>query len=709
MKALDAAYEVLKAAMKINRLMCCALSIFLMLEIFAEDDSEFGEIVYIDTPESRIESDEDLGASKEIFSRVNDKLAVIVGSNVCGSGFIASFENGKKYLVTNKHIVDGTSIIDARLLSGKCIELGNFEYAENLDLVRFEVDGDSPSFVLNETTPVTGDDVYVFGNSGGAGVVTSIKGYVEGVGPDIVEVTAKFIQGNSGSPVVDKKGSVIGVASFILVPRYDLVSFDTRFNSLRRFAIRLGGAKWKRANLGEYLSIKQKEIIKERNAEKNERVALDMRSTLKSLEQVLNKADCIYTAQEVISIAKKRHIGNYWFKDYWGMDYEFNIVTNAVILRSAGADQLFNTYDDIAITNKNFYLANVSRRQAENAKREAALEYERELQWSRYWAAEFSRITGCSLDTRCNPKAFVTRRVDFGGSFYYILKGKEIPNIKIEKTVFNSPRTTVSCRSHMPLFQSITSDSAVSRHEFSEIVTFLRNEMCMSPRIDTNGFYACEFEFPDGRILNVTHQAFDFISTDGYVSISYQSKTLMDELLKTGHLTPFKELQPVLDVFLGIRLNCCLGDCVGMLKRGVNVGPDIIEAEFNPVQKFIDFENYYVRFKKSNGRIFSIGCQRDVMSENDKALGVAVKKALKVMKIIEYKYKREFYLIRDSPTTTTYIMDFAGNGTAKTDRWIFLFVDAISSNHVVIKVCACFSEDIALSEYEKLEKYSRAL
>jgi len=42
-----------------------------------------------------------------------------------------------------------------------------------------------------------GDEVVVLGNSGGGGVVTSLKGEVRGLGPDRIEVSAEFIRGTA--------------------------------------------------------------------------------------------------------------------------------------------------------------------------------------------------------------------------------------------------------------------------------------------------------------------------------------------------------------------------------------------------------------------------------------------------------------------------------------------------------------------------------
>ena len=66
-----------------------------------------------------------------------------------------------------------------------------------------------------------GDAIVVLGNSGGGGVVTKLEGKLVGIGPDRIEVSAEFIPGNSGSPIIHvPTGKVIGIATY-LTRRYE--------------------------------------------------------------------------------------------------------------------------------------------------------------------------------------------------------------------------------------------------------------------------------------------------------------------------------------------------------------------------------------------------------------------------------------------------------------------------------------------------------
>ena len=180
------------------------------------------------------------------FEEVKDKLVVIVCGEKAGSGFIVR-DGGRPYLFTNAHVVQRGAVI-AHRLDGTRLMLGPRDEAVGRDMVRFALDESMPAFDLAAGVPDIGDPVVVLGNSDGRGVVTEIRGKVIGVGPREIEVDAAFVIGNSGSPVLDRHGRVIGIATYLRDCRddEDWSKADTRFNGIRRFALRLLGTRWSR-------------------------------------------------------------------------------------------------------------------------------------------------------------------------------------------------------------------------------------------------------------------------------------------------------------------------------------------------------------------------------------------------------------------------------------------------------------------------------
>lgn len=137
-----------------------------------------------------------------------------------GTGFFID-KNGT--CVSNYHVIKGSSdikvtTIDKRIYKVKEIIKSSGFY----DLVVFNLVTDSVTNFLsvNNTLPLKGESIITIGNPEGLnwsvseGIISSIR-QVEG--GNILQITAPISSGNSGSPVLNKKGEVIGIASFKLL------------------------------------------------------------------------------------------------------------------------------------------------------------------------------------------------------------------------------------------------------------------------------------------------------------------------------------------------------------------------------------------------------------------------------------------------------------------------------------------------------------
>jgi len=186
-------------------------------------------------------------AQDPIADKVQQSFALVKTANGVGSAFIVEMD-GKKYLVTNDHVMRGGRPFSVRLISGGKIETTGIEVANTRNLVRLPLaEGqDLPALTITGSTPRMGTRVGVYGNSDGAAVMTALTGKINGVGPEVVEISAKFVRGNSGSPIVLPDGTVAAVATFAtLNPEPDdWTKKGTRFSKVRRFGVRLTGVKW---------------------------------------------------------------------------------------------------------------------------------------------------------------------------------------------------------------------------------------------------------------------------------------------------------------------------------------------------------------------------------------------------------------------------------------------------------------------------------
>lgn len=145
--------------------------------------------------------------------------------------------------------MSGNQNVKIRTLDSSVLNIGTLGFARDYDLavaMQDSIQGGLEVMQQVDKNVSIGDDVLVLGNSQGSGVVTEISGKVTGIGPELVEVDAKFVAGNSGSPIIHvKTGKVIAIATFAVIRKLDTLGKDSQFTEIRRFGYRLDTVpKW---------------------------------------------------------------------------------------------------------------------------------------------------------------------------------------------------------------------------------------------------------------------------------------------------------------------------------------------------------------------------------------------------------------------------------------------------------------------------------
>lgn len=180
-------------------------------------------------------------------------LVVVSSDKSEGSGFIGELQ-GRPFFITNIHVLGAAR--EARFMTIDDVEvpLGSMAFlSKRRDIAIVPITWDGPvleiSPSLNFDEVAIGDAVTVMGNTSGVRVAKRIKGKVRGLGPDEIEISAKFAPGNSGSPIIhDELGSVVGVASHM--PDLSAKSKWTEDSDIRRFGYRLDGdIEWEQVSL----------------------------------------------------------------------------------------------------------------------------------------------------------------------------------------------------------------------------------------------------------------------------------------------------------------------------------------------------------------------------------------------------------------------------------------------------------------------------
>ncbi len=173
-----------------------------------------------------------------------------------GTGFIVEHD-GKKYILTNQHVLEALKYISVRLYDGTVIRPSRVELNKSIDLARFDITGSPlPALSMESYAPNLKDSISVVGDSGGEGVFTELRGNILGVGPDKLEVSADFISGNSGSPILSANRKVLGVATYVLsrTAAPEFITTGTRFEKARRFGMRYDpNSQWNAISVSELL------------------------------------------------------------------------------------------------------------------------------------------------------------------------------------------------------------------------------------------------------------------------------------------------------------------------------------------------------------------------------------------------------------------------------------------------------------------------
>jgi putative serine protease PepD len=173
-------------------------------------------------------------------------------SQAQGSGFVYDADG---HVVTNQHVVDGAESVSVQLWNGKSYTAHVLGTDASTDLAVLKVDAPSSQLfplALGDSTKVAvGDSVVAIGSPFGlqetvtSGIVSAL--HREMTSPnnfaidDSIQTDAAINHGNSGGPLLNAQGKVIGVTSQIESDSggSDGVGFAVPSNTIRSIAVQL--------------------------------------------------------------------------------------------------------------------------------------------------------------------------------------------------------------------------------------------------------------------------------------------------------------------------------------------------------------------------------------------------------------------------------------------------------------------------------------
>lgn len=168
---------------------------------------------------------------KDFFNKNKDSAGSL------GSCFVVSVNN-KKYIVTNEHVVGGKEK-DSRPYIFFHNDLKRYPAkvlgADGVsDLAVLQMSNSDGKAKLNNIDPLTlgnsdkvrkGDQVFAIGHPVGQtwtvtqGIVSATKKRSSNTWQEVIQSDVSINQGNSGGPLFNEKGEVVGVNSFIISPQ----------------------------------------------------------------------------------------------------------------------------------------------------------------------------------------------------------------------------------------------------------------------------------------------------------------------------------------------------------------------------------------------------------------------------------------------------------------------------------------------------------
>lgn len=174
-------------------------------------------------------------SARQIYQRSKDAIAYVTAASsggggsagtATGSGFVISADG---YVVTNEHVIDGADEVTVKIGDRKeaTAKVVGVDASTDIALLKVDTGGAQlPTLALGDSTTIqVGDPTYAIGNPYGldrtltTGVISALHRSIQSPNGyainDVLQTDAALNPGNSGGPLLDSQGRVVGVNSQI--------------------------------------------------------------------------------------------------------------------------------------------------------------------------------------------------------------------------------------------------------------------------------------------------------------------------------------------------------------------------------------------------------------------------------------------------------------------------------------------------------------
>ena len=175
--------------------------------------------------------------------RALDAIVIVKGERSEGTGFLGHYK-GVTSLYSNIHLLMGNKGIRFLSSSGVQFKPLAVECAADRDLVRIAVSNPVGPALAIASLPASVQDmpVAVCPHAEGETTYYPVYGTLVGSGPAKVETDARFVEAQTGSPIIASNGSVVGIATLLRRANENWTNEKTPFLETRRFGCRIDTA-----------------------------------------------------------------------------------------------------------------------------------------------------------------------------------------------------------------------------------------------------------------------------------------------------------------------------------------------------------------------------------------------------------------------------------------------------------------------------------
>ena len=188
------------------------------------------------------------GNNNEIYQKNISGVAIVLSDQGSGSGVILSRSG---YVLTNYHVVEKQKQVEIFILGGKTPETGyvvKSDKKKDLALIKIQNSKINLSPIkISKIIPKIGSEAHAIGHPNGE-FWTYTKGYISHLRDDyewsydqkfimkadVIQTQTPINGGNSGGPLLNQSGNLIGIATFG-TPENEGLNFAIRVEEIIRF------------------------------------------------------------------------------------------------------------------------------------------------------------------------------------------------------------------------------------------------------------------------------------------------------------------------------------------------------------------------------------------------------------------------------------------------------------------------------------------